>query len=78
MPIVNGFDQEFRGRVTLVRLNIHDPETVPLQEQYGFTATPEFFLVDASDHIRGHWDEAASPAQLEQAINRIIAAAPSN
>ena len=74
MPIVHGLEQEYAGRITVVRANIHNKVTLALQEQYGFTATPEFFLVDGDGNILGHWDDGATIASLRQAIDDILEA----
>ena len=73
---MRGLEQEFSGRITFVRVNIHNKETLPLQEKYGFTATPEFFLVDANGNIMGHWDEGMTVAGLGQTISALISARP--
>jgi hypothetical protein len=72
VPIVNGLAKEFDGRLKVVRVNVRDTNTVSIQEEYGFTATPELFLVDESGKILGHWDEVESAASLAEEIDRLL------
>ncbi len=65
-------EREYSGRITFVRANIHSKATFALQEKYGFTATPEFFLVDGGGNIQSHWDGDVTAADLEQTFNRIL------
>jgi hypothetical protein len=43
-PIVNGLETQFSGRVDFVYLNVADPAVRPVMAEYGFQATPHFFL----------------------------------
>jgi hypothetical protein len=72
-PIVNGLEQAYAGRVRVVRVNVHNRASQPLQERFGFTATPELFLVDRAGAVLGHWDEIDSLEGLKSAIDRIMA-----
>jgi len=72
VPIVHGLEKEYGDRITFVRVNIHDKETYPLQEQYGFSVTPEFFLVDEHSNILGYWDETVSVAELKRAFDKAL------
>lgn len=65
MPIVNGLEQEYNGRILFVRANIHNQATIALQEKLGFTATPEFFLLDEQGNILEHWDDDATVPRLK-------------
>lgn len=71
---MHGLERKYEGSVTFVRADIHARTTIPLEEKYGFTATPEFFLVDADDNVLGHWDEDLSAASFEQVMDRVLAA----
>jgi hypothetical protein len=70
---VYGLEKEYAGRITFVRANIHNRETFALQKKYGFTATPEFFLVAADGTILGHWDEATNFEKFKMLIDPIVA-----
>ena len=56
-PVVNGLAKTYGKRVKFVRVNIHDPKTIPLQTQLGFMTTPEFFLIDPAGRVVHQWAE---------------------
>jgi hypothetical protein len=74
--MVHGLQGEYIGRVEFVRANIHDKTTFALQEQYGFTATPEFFLIDADGDVLGYWDENVTLEGLRESFDEALAAVP--
>ena len=73
---MHGLEQEYGERITFVRANIHLGTTRALQQELGFTATPEFFLVDADGKIVGHWDDDVSVSGLKDAFDRVLRASP--
>jgi hypothetical protein len=74
LPIVHGLEKTYGDRITFVRVNILNPESRPLMQQFGFSATPEFYLVDGNGDIIDAWDDWVSEAELrlafEQALNQ--------
>jgi len=72
LPIVHGLEEEYGSRITFVRVNILNPESQPLMEQYGFSATPELYLVDAQGQILGAWDETVTEEDLRQAFDEAL------
>ena len=75
---MRGLEQEYGERITFVRVNVHNQEAIALQKEYGFTTTPEFFLVDADGTILGHWDEIVDASDIEQTFDRLLAASLTN
>ncbi len=73
LPIVHGLEKEYGDRITFVRVNIHNPDSIPLQEQLGFGTTPEFYLLDGQGHILGHWDDGVTAQVLRQAFEDALA-----
>ena len=73
---MHGLEREYGERITFIRANIHLQETKALQEDLGFTLTPEFFLLDADGRILGHWDEEVTVAQLRETFDRVLEASP--
>ena len=73
---MNGLEQEYGSRLKVIRVNIRNKDTLPLQERFGFSVTPEFFLVDSSGKVVGYWDEASSLDNLKADIDRIMAGKP--
>ncbi|MEW5938778.1 MAG: hypothetical protein AB1750_03890 [Chloroflexota bacterium] len=46
-PIVDGIEQEFEGRLLVIRLNIQETVGRELAPVYGFEFTPTFIFFDA-------------------------------
>jgi len=69
---VHGLERKYGDHITFVRLSIHNPDTFSLQEQLGFTVTPEFFLLDASGAVLAHWDEGLSVEGVEQVFAGLL------
>jgi thioredoxin-like negative regulator of GroEL len=46
-PIVDGIEEEFKGRLLVQRVNIQDPAGKYLAQKYGFQATPTFIMFDS-------------------------------
>lgn len=71
---MHGLEKEYGSRITFVRANILMPESEPLMKQYGFSATPEFYLVDQHDKIIGAWDDFVTAEDLKQAFDAALKA----
>ncbi len=57
-PIVDGIEDEFAGRLIVIRLNIQEKVGRELAPRYGFQYTPTFILFDGEgDEI---WREVGS------------------
>lgn len=67
--IVNGLEGQYRGRISFVRINILNPKNAGIMEQYGFSATPELYLVNASGKVVGFWDEVNSREDFQHALD---------
>lgn len=68
---MHGLEKEFGDRIDFVRINILDPASKPMIEKFGFSATPEFYLVDGDGRVVGFWDEAVE-TDLRQAFEDIL------
>ena len=69
---MRGLEKEYAGRIEFIRLNILNPETEPLQEQYGFSATPEFYLLDPHGEVVGFWDDSVEVDDLRLAFDQAL------
>jgi thioredoxin 1 len=47
-PIVDGIEEEYQGKLTVIRVNVQEPETRPLLARYNFQYTPTFILFDGN------------------------------
>lgn len=72
LPIVNGLEKEYGDRIDFVHVNILLSGSRPLMEQYAFSASPEFYLVDAEDKVMGSWDDTLTPEALRQAFDAAL------
>jgi len=75
LPTVRGLEKIYGARLQVQLVNIHNKSTLALQQEFGFTATPEFFLLDSTGKIRAHWDEG-NITTFKQAIDKIMAESP--
>ncbi len=71
---MHGLEKEYAERIQFVRVNILLPENKPLIEQYTFSATPEFYLVDRDGRIIGVWDDTLSADALREAFDEALQA----
>lgn len=74
LPIVHGLEKAYGDRISFVRANILLAENEPLMEQYGFSATPEFYLVDGSGRVIAVWDDTLTAAALREAFDKALLA----
>ena len=51
MPIVDGLEEEFKGKVSVSRLDAAEPEYARLQRQYGVRGHPAFVVLDRDGRI---------------------------
>jgi hypothetical protein len=65
--------KKYSDRARFVRINIHTPQSFALQKQLGFSATPEFYLVDPAGHVLHYWGEEINIAELEQLVKSLPA-----
>lgn len=73
MSIVNGLEKIYGDRINFVRANILFPENQPLMEEYGFSTTPEFYLVDPQGKIIGFWNDTVEAAVLRRSFDDALA-----
>lgn len=46
-PVVDRLEEQTQGRLTIIRLDIHDPVGRQIAAEYGFQYTPTFVFLDA-------------------------------
>lgn len=76
MPIVHGLQQEYRGKVDFLYLDVQDPGTLPAMQRLGFVATPHFFLLAIDGSVLGAWQGVQDEAVLATALREASARAP--
>jgi hypothetical protein len=70
--MVHGLEKAYSERITFIRVNILHPESAALMEQFSFSATPEFYLVDEQGKIIGSWDEGVEEEDLQQTFEHAL------
>lgn len=70
--MVHGLEKAYGGRITFVRVNILHPENAPLMDQFSFSATPEFYLVNEQGEIIGAWDDWVEEEDLRRAFEQAL------
>ena len=76
MPVVNGLMKKYTDRVRFVTVNIHASQSRALQRQLGFSASPEFYLVDPTGQVLHYW--GGDTVDLSELENLIKALPPSS
>jgi hypothetical protein len=72
MPVVNGLMKKYTDRARFVTINIHASQTRALQKQLGFSASPEFYLVDPAGHVLHYWGgDTVDLSDLENLIKAL-------
>jgi hypothetical protein len=65
---VNGLEEQFGTEIQFVWLNIDDPNTLPLREQFGIVQRTRYVLVNAAGEQEQVWigllDEVAITEEL--------------
>lgn len=72
-PVVNRLEREYRGRIEFTRVNILDENNRALMEQYGFSSTPEFYLVDGEGRVLHSWLDAFTAEEGREVFDRLLA-----
>lgn len=67
-PVVDGIAEDFRGRLTVIRLNVQDPVGRALAAEYAFRVTPTFILLDAQGKEVWRTMGAVYPEEVQRAL----------
>lgn len=67
-PIVDGLEEEFRGRVTVTQLDAAQPANAALATQYGLRGHPAFVVVDAEGQVSQLFYGPQAEETLRQAL----------
>jgi len=67
-PIVDGIEQEQRGRLRVIRLNVQDPVGRALAAELGGRVTPTFIFFDAEGREVWRSVGAINPAQVRSSL----------
>jgi thioredoxin-related protein len=70
-PIVDGIEDQSRGTLAVIRLNVQDRSVRPLLNTYGFQYTPTFILFDGEGKELLRSVGAIDPRQVQQVLESI-------
>ncbi len=70
-PIVDGIERDNQGRLTVVRIDILEPESDPWKEEFGFQYTPTFVLLDGSGEVVLQSIGAIDPLEVQRALDEM-------
>ena len=70
-PIVDGIERDNQGRLTVVRIDILEPESDPWKKQFGFQYTPTFVLLDGSGEVLLRSVGAIDPVEVQRALDEM-------
>lgn len=71
-PIVNELESEYGTQIEFVPVNIDDPNSAQLKQQYGFRYQPHFLLVDANGEVIEEWLGYTDAAFFEQTFATVL------
>ncbi len=70
-PIVNGIENDHRGELIVLRLNVQDRDVRPILPKYGFQFTPTFILFDGNGEEVLRVVGAIDPRQVEEILEAL-------
>ncbi|MGH7508755.1 MAG: hypothetical protein ACREMZ_04730 [Gemmatimonadales bacterium] len=76
MPIVHGLQQQYRGKVDFLYLDVQNPRTSAAKGRLGFVATPHFFLLAPEGNVLGEWQGVQNREVLAEALQEAAAKEP--
>lgn len=71
-PIVNELENEYGTQIEFIPVNIDDPESAQLKQQYSFRYQPHFVLVSADGEVIEEWLGYTDAAFFEQTFATVL------
>ena len=75
-PVVHGLDQQYKGRIDFLYLNIADSVNAGAMRALGFKATPHFFFVRANGQPVRHMRGVLPADSLRVALDQLVSPTP--
>jgi thiol-disulfide isomerase/thioredoxin len=70
-PIVDGIENDHRDDLIVLRLNVQDRDTHPIQDTYDFQFTPTFILFDGEGNEVLRSVGAIDPRQVQETLESL-------
>ncbi len=71
-PIVHGLEEQYRGRIDFLYLDIADERNAQAKLRLGFRATPHFFLLTADGRPLESWQGIVETSMLDAGLRRAL------
>jgi thioredoxin-like negative regulator of GroEL len=71
-PIVDGLEHEYAGQVTIVRLDIDDPETAEAKAVHQFRYQPTYVLLDTKGEVVDRWLGRQDKGTFDAAFTAVL------
>jgi len=75
-PVVHGLEQQYKGRIDFLYLNIAEARNDSAKRAFGFRSTPHFFLVNSGGDARESMRGVVPADSLRGALERLLAPPP--
>jgi thioredoxin-like negative regulator of GroEL len=72
MPIVDGLEAEFAGKVTVVRLNAAEQGNSEIQAGYGVRGHPSVVILDEDGQVVNRYFGGETADTLREALNAVV------
>ena len=69
---MNGLEEQYGNNIEFVYVDIDNPESQALKNQYGFRVQPHFVLVSGNGEVVGEWFGMNEGATFETAFNDVL------
>ena len=73
-PVVHGLDQQYKGRIDFLYLNIAEARNDSAKRAFGFRSTPHFFFVNAAGAVQDSMRGVVPADSVRAAPARLIGA----
>jgi thioredoxin-like negative regulator of GroEL len=73
MPIVDGLEVEFEGRVPVLRLNANEDGNAQLQADFGLRGHPAFVVLDRNSQVTESYFGPQTAETFRQAMTNVAA-----
>lgn len=70
---MNGLQAQFGEQIEFIVLNIDDPATLPLRQQYNMVQRTNYVLVNARGEVVQRWFGALNEDEVARALREFLA-----
>jgi thioredoxin-like negative regulator of GroEL len=74
-PVVHGLEEQYKGRIDFLYLNIAEARNDSAKRAFGFRSTPHFFFVNAAGAAQDSMRGVVPADSVRAALDRLLGAA---